>query len=333
MGKFIEGQALTEKIREITAGKDVKCAVAYWGEHGFEGHKSFKIVCDIVSGATSPEALIQLAAPNNSKLRHYPHLHAKVYMSDRGVVVGSANASARGLNLGERSGCLLEAGTFHETKEPAWLQASKWFDQLYSGAAVVDAAALELARASYRPPALPFEPSAGSNTPDLLDLVRLRPERFSENEISFIFYEGTARRKVFLETLADISSDGQEDFLETYENWNGEWFCNFDQESLRSYLIGINFPGKRPPQLLRLRVHLSQQSGEANLILARRAGGESSFRRALGNVGFALTEERWGLLRDIAYNREAGSFKDEDDEFGRVISARDLAAILRQHLA
>lgn len=53
--------------------------------------------------ATTQAALIALGAPHNERLLHLDGLHAKVYLSRRGAVVCSANASSNGIGFGEAS--------------------------------------------------------------------------------------------------------------------------------------------------------------------------------------------------------------------------------------
>lgn len=154
MADFVTGRDLTEKIRYVVGGGEVKCAVAYWGSHGFDldDVKNWKIVCDIVGGSTSPNALTALGAPTNSSLKHHSNLHSKVYLSDRGAVIGSANASAGGLHTMDRSSRMLEAGVYYDADDNIWHQATAWFDQLFQRADIVDVKALELAQARYSPP-------------------------------------------------------------------------------------------------------------------------------------------------------------------------------------
>jgi hypothetical protein len=183
-GEFLFDADLSERIREVARGSDVRCAVAFWSEDGiariFESTKAARrarIVCDISMGSTSAEALETLGAPTRKALRHQRGLHAKVYISDYGLVTGSANASisALGPNLG--SARLTEAGTFHGPGSPAWKKAASWFETVHGVADNVDQPALDWARLAYRPP------RAGASRPpargSLLDAVRLDPERFA----------------------------------------------------------------------------------------------------------------------------------------------------------
>ncbi|MBK5927474.1 hypothetical protein [Rhodobaculum claviforme] len=109
-----------------------------------------RIICDIGMGGTNPEALITLGAPRRDGLRHCSNMHAKVYLSDAGLVMGSANASANGIGLNADAAGLTEAGTFSTAHSPAWEAAATWFENLWTRAAAVDADAMDRAWKSWR---------------------------------------------------------------------------------------------------------------------------------------------------------------------------------------
>jgi hypothetical protein len=127
--------------------------------------------------------LEELGAPDNERLRRQDGLHAKVYISDAGMVVGSPNASVNGIGFGERGPIWLEAGTFHEPKSETWHQAVTWFDSLYENAKVVDDAALAEARRRWQP--TPGHPVLPVRDGSILDLIRANHDQFGT--IGFVF--------------------------------------------------------------------------------------------------------------------------------------------------
>ncbi len=185
-GAFLTGRALAEAVHHVVGGRDRRCAVAFWGmgADGLlgvadEGCGPVRIVCDLSMGGSNPDALRALGAPDEPAIRHRDGLHAKVYMSDRGAVVGSANASDNGLGFGPGGPGLVEAATFHAPGSPAWEGASTWFEDLHAEADQVDEAALVRARRLLRPVA-----NTGRSRPvrpgSLLDMVAARPEAFED---------------------------------------------------------------------------------------------------------------------------------------------------------
>jgi hypothetical protein len=191
-GEFLFGDRLSERVRDVARGHEARCAVAFWSRDGVGELFGFnalalkaRIVCDISIGATSPDALEELGAPSNPQLRHHIGLHAKLYLSDRGLVIGSANASRGALGKGKAPRRLLEAGTFHGAGSDAWRNARDWFNDVHGKAKRVDTQALEWARKVYRPPPPGGQISRAPRPGSLLDAVRVAPERFAG--VGFVF--------------------------------------------------------------------------------------------------------------------------------------------------
>ena len=101
------GNAIREKIREtFENASNIRCIVAFWGNGalglfdgmGKECLRGIRIVCNLTMGGTNPRVIEEMLE-NEIVVRHSPTLHSKVYWTDRGVIVGSANASANGLSL------------------------------------------------------------------------------------------------------------------------------------------------------------------------------------------------------------------------------------------
>lgn len=195
---FLTGPALSDAIRRVFGGRGLNCAVAFWGSGSADCIKAAggnladsRIVCDLSMGGCWPNALEELGAPNNERIRRRDGLHAKVYISDAGMVVGSPNASANGIGFNQKDAIWLEAGTFHEPKSQAWDQAISWFDALFDGATIVDTAALADARRRWRPTlgvaGLPVREGS------LLDLVRNDPDQFAA--IGFVLVRGYTTKR------------------------------------------------------------------------------------------------------------------------------------------
>lgn len=188
-GSFLAGSELSAAIRHVLGGSDRRCAVAFWGKGSSDlfdrdsSERDLRIVCDISMGGCHPDALRSIGAPDDADVRYYDGLHAKVYLSDRGVVVGSANASDNGVGFGTKGAVLVEAGTFHAPASQAWANASDWFEALHPDALQVDAAALERAGRLFRPRRARHAPVAG-RAGSLLDMIVADPDRF--DDIGFV---------------------------------------------------------------------------------------------------------------------------------------------------
>ena len=124
--EFLDSRNLiTHKITDLFQhSRDVRCIVAFWGKGAPElfDHmdderlRRVKVVCNLTTGGTNPNVIEELLK-RNIAVRHNPTLHSKVYWTDRGVIVGSANASANGLSLESAAqDGWLEAGVYSNRK-------------------------------------------------------------------------------------------------------------------------------------------------------------------------------------------------------------------------
>lgn len=114
MLEFLTGPKTLEKAQDLLRTSDEAIlAVAYWGkgaktELGLGERHAGKVtvICDPFSGACNPQALADLIFTLGKKnVRAKRHLHAKVFWTPSGVIVGSANVSANGLGFeGNESG-------------------------------------------------------------------------------------------------------------------------------------------------------------------------------------------------------------------------------------
>ena len=185
MVRFIEGSDLVKAIKDVLGGNNVRCAVAFWGT-GSEALLNQatgdqpRIICDVTLGGTSPIALRALGAPENDRLRYVPNLHAKVYISDRGAIVGSANASQNGVGL-DGPPSLIEGGVLVAPEDDAGGKAVTWFETQWKASKKVDASALALATKRFRPGRTPGSRSVRPCS--LLDLIAADPDRFSDVSI------------------------------------------------------------------------------------------------------------------------------------------------------
>ena len=239
MTEFLSRRALSARIQEIVRGDDARCAVAFLGKGaadflgGTDGAVTPKIICDISMGCTSPHELLSLGAPDTPSLKHVKGLHAKVYISDRGLIVGSANASDNGIGFAiEHEAGLVEAGVFHPPETSVWREASAWFDELYGEAEPMSVDALESARTSWR--VGPRGESRAPRTGSLLDLVRAKPQHFAN--VGFVF-TGIASTSEQREAARKAATDklGEEAGAPSMSWPAGRAFCGWDDEDLAQW--------------------------------------------------------------------------------------------------
>lgn len=198
MTKFLDDKELGPAIRELIKGADLRCAVAFWGDGAVKSlfqqgrvPADARLICDIFMGGTNPRELEALGAPTNVGLAHIRGLHAKVYLSDRGLIVGSANASNNGIGFLDVAG-LVEAGTFHEVGSDAYSGASDWFNATWNRSRLIGPDELELARAAWRrrKASTRAAPSPAADPKSLLQSVLAAPSSF--RGVGFVFSSGTS---------------------------------------------------------------------------------------------------------------------------------------------
>jgi rhodanese-related sulfurtransferase len=129
--EFIAGKNNSEKIKKLVHNDIHSVAVAFWGESFVDdiiaGKKQPRIICNLYSGGCNPKAIRKLLE-NGYHVKYLNNLHAKVYIGEQSVIVGSANASSNGLGLENReTNGWLEASIVC-TDEAVVQQATKWFE-------------------------------------------------------------------------------------------------------------------------------------------------------------------------------------------------------------
>jgi hypothetical protein len=130
---FIAGTAFSAEVKGLLSSEgSIDCAVAFWGKGAekwlpHDGRK-VRIVCNLALGGTNPAVIRTLLERNGVAVFVNDLLHAKVYLGEKTVIVGSANASTNGLGLeGRESAVLSEAGVLLSDADNVNL-ARSWFE-------------------------------------------------------------------------------------------------------------------------------------------------------------------------------------------------------------
>lgn len=146
--EFLTEHRLSEKIKHVCKGKNLRVAVAFIGigadTHLFntDTKNSIRIICDISMGGTNPKALRALGAPKNVNLKFLNGLHAKFYISDNGAVVGSANATANGVGFKAKAKHL-ESGIFVRTGNRVFSEIEAEFEKIWKEADILNGKSLD----------------------------------------------------------------------------------------------------------------------------------------------------------------------------------------------
>lgn len=167
---FITGAEIAEKIRYVCAGENVRVACAFWGRSIaadlFPSPRTDALVVfNHMLGGTTHAAASHLRDTLGDRVRAHPTLHAKVFASARGAVIGSANASMNGF------GGFYEAGVWVAPDEDGYQTALGYAETLLDDSIIVDSNVLENCRQSF------CAARAGTLT---VDLGEVQAQTFSE---------------------------------------------------------------------------------------------------------------------------------------------------------
>lgn len=222
MDRLIEGQAdIAAWLSKQTA--PVRIAVAFWGSGAVEFlrmneiPKQSRVLLDISAGATNPHELRKLMRALPHRVRAIDRLHAKVWIGENDMIIGSANASANGLGLeGSEVQHWRELGALITTQETV-SQAKAWFDAQWSDSHRIygtDITALEAtwyARRASRPKK---RTSGGL----LLDAVAADPDAYKQRKIYVAITNAqmSAKQSAELDRLSALA----EEEIYAYEDWD-----------------------------------------------------------------------------------------------------------------
>lgn len=289
--RFLDDRALGSAITEIVAGTNARCAVAFWGTgaverlfgtDGLPGEA--KVVCDLSLGSTNPHELRAMGAPGNRRLKHVERLHAKLYLSDRGAIICSANASDNGIGFVGLAG-LLEAGVFISPDTDAYAHARGWFDRIWRRARAVDEPALDQATTAWSNRSRSRRPRLllSGGAPSLLATVAAHPERY--RGIGFVFTSGRATRGQLEEAAGMLAQQDDRrpqkllsrDERRRLRRWPlGDLFTQWSEQDLDAWprrFVSIHRPRSRASYWFYERAHAVLVDDDTGAVFAERSGG------------------------------------------------------------
>lgn len=186
MSLIEDQQDLARWVRDEKGHLDI--AVAFWGVGAVEQlgldeiEKSYRILLDVTSGGSNPKVVAKLLQLRPKLVRCVDRLHAKAFIGESDLLIGSANASANGLGAeGSEATHWCELGL--ATKSPRDIAAAQaWFKALWSKSKKITPKMLDDAEAQWakRQKARPNTPSGST---DLLTAATANPGAFKNRGI------------------------------------------------------------------------------------------------------------------------------------------------------
>ncbi len=147
---FLSAKTYKEQLINLfrNASK-IDVAVAFWGKGSDQlfgdGISAPRIICNLMTGASDPKVIQFLSKKFPDRVRHLSELHSKVVISDKSMIIGSANFSSSGLttnpdgqNGWEEAGALIEDEKQIDT-------AQSWFEEIWSRASPILPRDIEIA--------------------------------------------------------------------------------------------------------------------------------------------------------------------------------------------
>ncbi|MCC7402853.1 MAG: phospholipase D family protein [Bdellovibrionales bacterium] len=192
--KFLSDRSqLTAKIEQVLKGPNAYAVVAYVGDGASQwlGAARPRMVVNADSNGTNPLELERLIRKlGRQRVKTLTDLHAKVYCSDQGAVVSSANLSTNGLEvLGEHIQGLVESGLYvSSSNRTLHRQISNWCSDVFRDAGDVSRELIRERKIAfakqkhfgYRRRGKPRRPNASSSLSKRLTLAGIlkNPQKF-----------------------------------------------------------------------------------------------------------------------------------------------------------
>lgn len=241
--QFLTEETAPVAIREILKDATLaKIAVAFWGDGavarlgiGRNGLKA-KVICNLQSGACNPiEIRRLLALKPNIEVHTNARLHAKVYWTQNGAIVGSSNASTNGLAVEGRALGSWAEGNILVNDASVLGKMSNWFDQLFDLSGEITEADLAKAEEAWNNRSL-ICPTALNGKQGLLETYRKTSEhlQWERTKVAYCQDDISYGARMALAALQHDHPLANE--LSTYENWEkslkeGDWVFDVSVES------------------------------------------------------------------------------------------------------
>lgn len=223
--QFITEKEVAKIVQEkLEGGSSLSAAVAFWGSGAADSLGVIKqsssrisIVCNLKMGGTNPEEIIEIKE-RGVKVGHRDDLHAKVYIFDDSVIVGSSNASANGLAFQEGDHMSWREANIFTSDTKILADAKAWFKEISRKSARVTSADLKVAQDAWSRRRTRNTPMHGRS---LYEAARLNPQLLQGRRIYFSLgnEEATEEAKIACENYKSSGAQLVSTEIDFYQNW------------------------------------------------------------------------------------------------------------------
>lgn len=222
---LITEDEISTKLKESLKDEiNVDIAVAFWGEGNplvdVIKSKNARIICNLETGGTNPKIIEYLLKyGNNLEIKQNSKLHAKVYLGDSYVIIGSSNFSTNGMvNEGSEIIGWHEANVYSSERHLI-KQSAQWFNNLWNN----HAETREITRADLRNAKIKWENKRKSRTILQEDNIFQNPELVKDKNI-YIYndqYDDCSRKalKAFNNIKEERHYSDNYGFFECNKHW------------------------------------------------------------------------------------------------------------------
>jgi hypothetical protein len=192
---FDEAEAENEIISLLSNADKIRVAVAYWGKGAVHNLKlkdlkgrDVKIVCDLDGGGSNPSEIEELQTTfGKENVLSCRGLHAKTWITDKCVILGSSNASANGIGWeGAETKGLIEANIVTDGKYIV-SRVHDWFnDKVISAAKQIEQQDFRRAKKSWEKRRI-LRPWQDGSLSEALD----SPDAFADRNIEVWIWKQT----------------------------------------------------------------------------------------------------------------------------------------------
>jgi len=214
--KFIHGKKdVLEKMTEILGGKNGIHVVAYIGSgisKLLNSRSQAKIVCDAENFGSCDPREVAVIIEDSHLVKKYNNLHAKVFVSDKGALIGSKNMTTAGS---------FEAGIFFSEKTNEFHQILKWATDFFNNKKAKNFKKGEIAELILKREMLDLGRTFFGNKGELPEENQDRRPYF--NNFGVAFWENT-----FTAKPTDILVGNKKDDIDTVKEWYEKFGTNED---------------------------------------------------------------------------------------------------------
>jgi hypothetical protein len=343
--KLLDETTALDAIRSLLAEADhARLAVAFWGKGAISRlgldrpGLSLEILCNLDSGACNPAELRRFLNLPGIKLRSHPALHAKVYWTAGGAVLGSSNASANGLALESDAATGWHEANISIADPQVLADIDRWFTDLFTSGYPVGTDDLDRAALIWKSRARQA-PTGQRLASSLFEAWRTAPRHAIWKRVKVVWWREdlSAEDQAWLD--GEIANGRLDSEVGAYEGWN-------EQIAPGDLLIDFDVSGRRPkytatwkavpgggrdrlrlvlpvarlalPPLGQFPVSKQEQTALAAITAAAVAKHGDADGNAIVSFGdaMALIGEQAGSSRTRAFDRAMQHIYDEATTFG-----------------